>query len=521
MADVLDLTNSHLRDLSTVEISPTLTALDLTANRLQTLDPRVVALTGLRALNLRQNIIADATGVNECCCKGALEDLELRDNLLTEIPTLEGFSQLTRLEFSYNQIRSLPPLSSLTADPAASPPLLELFVAANKVAAIEALEGLGRLTHTENSIVCTIPLLQLAFAGTLQPRFYSLFLFISLIFVQIRSLAPLSSLTADPAASPPLLELFVAANKIRSLAPLSSLTADPAASPPLLELFVAANKIRSLAPLSSLTADPAASPPLLELFVAANKIRSLAPLSSLTADPAASPPLLELFVAANKIRSLAPLSSLTADPAASPPLLELFVAANKVTAIEALGGLSKLTVLELGSNRIRTIEGLGSQACLLELWLGRNRISKIENLGHMTALRRISLQSNRLESMCGIAACSSLVELYLSHNGIWSLDQQLTQLKALRVLDVSNNRISKVEHLQGLSQLEDLWLNDNQMPSLDGIEEALKDQVDSLTTIYLEHNPAAAAPDYKQRLLALLPKLQQLDANVLPEREQT
>lgn len=46
-------------------------------------------------------------------------------------------------------------------------------------------------------------------------------------------------------------------------------------------------------------------------------------------------------------------------------------------------------------------------------------------------------------------------------------------------------------------------------------------QVDSLTTIYLEHNPAAAAPDYKQRLLALLPKLQQLDANVLPEREQT
>jgi hypothetical protein len=39
----------------------------------------------------------------------------------------------------------------------------------------------------------------------------------------------------------------------------------------------------------------------------------------------------------------------------------------------------------------------------------------------------------RLESMSGIAACSALVELYLSHNGIWSLDEQLTQLKALRV----------------------------------------------------------------------------------------
>ncbi|KAF6256494.1 hypothetical protein COO60DRAFT_1528850 [Scenedesmus sp. NREL 46B-D3] len=322
MTDVLDLTNSHLRDLSSVGIAPTLTALDLTANRLETLDPRVQALTGLCALNLRQNIIADAASVNCCQCKGALQDLELRDNLLTAIPTLEGFSKLTRLEFSYNQIRSL-----------------------------------------------------------------------------------------------------------------------------------------------------------------------------------------------------APLSSLAAEPASSPPLVELFVAANKVTAIEALGGFSQLTVLELGSNRIRTIEGLEGQASLLELWLGRNRISKIENLGHLTALRRISLQSNRLENMSGIAACSSLVELYLSHNGIWCLDKQLTQLMALRVLDVSNNRISKVEHLQGLSRLEDLWLNDNQIPSLEGMQQALQDQVESLTTIYLENNPAASAPDYKQRMLALLPKLQQLDANVLPERD--
>jgi Leucine-rich repeat (LRR) protein len=60
----------------------------------------------------------------------------------------------------------------------------------------------------------------------------------------------------------------------------------------------------------------------------------------------------------SQIRSLAPLSSLTADAASSPTLTELFVAANKVTAIEALGGFSQLTVLELGSNRVRTIEGL-------------------------------------------------------------------------------------------------------------------------------------------------------------------
>lgn len=39
----------------------------------------------------------------------------------------------------------------------------------------------------------------------------------------------------------------------------------------------------------------------------------------------------------------------------------------------------------------------------------------------------------RLECMTGTSACTSLVELYLSHNGIWSLDSELTQLKALKV----------------------------------------------------------------------------------------
>eukprot|EP00879_Flechtneria_rotunda_P006795 GHRR01007139.1.p1 GENE.GHRR01007139.1~~GHRR01007139.1.p1 ORF type:complete len:329 (+),score=64.68 GHRR01007139.1:206-1192(+) len=319
---VLDLTNSHLRDLSSIKIAPQLTAVDLTANRLQTIDDRLLALTGLRALNLRQNILSDAAALNSCQCKGALEDLELRDNRLTEIPSLEGFSQLTRLELSYNQIRSL-----------------------------------------------------------------------------------------------------------------------------------------------------------------------------------------------------APLTSLSADHATIPPLAELYCAANKVAAIGGISGFSGLTLLELGSNRIRTMEGLESQAQLVELWLGRNRISSIVNLGHMTTLRRLSLQSNRLEHMSGLSLCTSLVELYLSHNGIWSLDSEMTQLKALRVLDVSNNRISKIENLQGLTQLEDLWLNDNRIPSLDGLEEALQDQRESLTTIYLENNPAAAAFDYKKQLLKLLPNLEQLDTDVLPGKE--
>lgn len=61
---------------------------------------------------------------------------------------------------------------------------------------------------------------------------------------------------------------------------------------------------------------------------------------------------------APQIRSLAPLTQLAMDPAARPALRELFCAANKVAAIEGLSAFTGLTLLELGSNRIRSTEGL-------------------------------------------------------------------------------------------------------------------------------------------------------------------
>jgi protein phosphatase 1 regulatory subunit 7 len=56
----LDLTSYQLHDLSEVEIPPTLEELDLTANRLSSVDPRVGLLAGLRKLSFRQNLLDDA-----------------------------------------------------------------------------------------------------------------------------------------------------------------------------------------------------------------------------------------------------------------------------------------------------------------------------------------------------------------------------------------------------------------------------------------------------------------------------
>lgn len=83
---------------------------------------------------------------------------------------------------------------------------------------------------------------------------------------------------------------------------------------------------------------------------------------------------------------------------------------------------------------------------------------------------------------------------------------------------MSSNRLTAVENLSPLTQLEDLWLNDNQIPSLDGLDSALAAQRETLTTVYLSGNPAAAAEGYRERMLALLPRLAQLDDKVLPSR---
>lgn len=57
---LLDLSSYQLHDLDSVELPPSLTELDLTANRLSTLDPRIGNLSHLKKLSLRQNLITDA-----------------------------------------------------------------------------------------------------------------------------------------------------------------------------------------------------------------------------------------------------------------------------------------------------------------------------------------------------------------------------------------------------------------------------------------------------------------------------
>lgn len=75
----LDLTSYQLHDLDSVELPLGLIELDLTANRLSKLDPRIAHLNCLKKLSLRQNLFDDP-GVQPLSSWDAISGLEVRSS---------------------------------------------------------------------------------------------------------------------------------------------------------------------------------------------------------------------------------------------------------------------------------------------------------------------------------------------------------------------------------------------------------------------------------------------------------
>ncbi|KAI8553781.1 hypothetical protein RHMOL_Rhmol05G0043100 [Rhododendron molle] len=144
-ATVLDLTSFQLHDLESVDLPPSLTELDLTANRLSALDPRIEHLSHLKKLSLRQNLLDDAgvQPISHWDEISGLEELVLRDNRLTKIPDLSIFRRLLVFDVSFNEISLLNGLSTV------SNTLKELYVSKNEVSKIEEIDHFHELQILE------------------------------------------------------------------------------------------------------------------------------------------------------------------------------------------------------------------------------------------------------------------------------------------------------------------------------------------------------------------------------------
>jgi protein phosphatase 1 regulatory subunit 7 len=287
-----------------------------------------------------------------------------------------------------------------------------------------------------------------------------------------------------------LLELHLSQNRLARIERLEGLSN-------LVVLVLRGNLIKEIDNLHDCTA-------LRELDLYENELSQIQNLEALVE-------LRSLDLSFNSIRSLAPLRAQGLGR-----LERLYVAQNKLDHIEALDSLApSLRLLELGSNRIRAVEGLDDLVHLTELHLGRNKIAELgDGLAQLTSLRILGLSSNRLRTLDGLGALEALEELYVAHNGLSTLADLPHSLAGLRVLDAAGNRIEVVASLRPFPLLEDLWLNDNQigeMAAAAAIAEGAR-----LQTLYLEGNPLAATPTYAEQVLAFAPpSLRQLDAIAL------
>lgn len=196
-----------------------------------------------------------------------------------------------------------------------------------------------------------------------------------------------------------------------------------------------------------------------------------------------------------------------------PALRTVYFVQNKITKISGLEfSGATLRSLELGGNRIRTIENLDALVNLEELWLGKNKITKLENLSALQKLRILSIQSNRIVKLEGLEDLTELEELYISHNGVERLEG-LDNNTQLTTIDIGSNRIPKIENISHLKLLEEFWANDNKIPNLQDLDSQLG-KTATLKTIYLEGNPCQKEDmaNYRRKVKLALPQVVQIDA---------
>ncbi|CAK7268906.1 protein phosphatase regulatory subunit Sds22 [Sporothrix epigloea] len=253
--------------------------------------------------------------------------------------------------------------------------------------------------------------------------------------------------------------------------------------------------------------------------------------------------LTSLDLSFNKIKHIKHLAPLT-------KLVDLYLVANKIGSIDGLeeaatAAGNTLRMIELGSNRIRSIASLGSFGfpALEELWLAKNKITSLQGLAGLPKLRLLSIQSNRIHDLSPLKDVPTLEELYVSHNALTSLvsltgrpeavdetttvtsaDQAETTdaapqtLPLLRVLDISNNQITSFSGTEHLSALEEVWASYNQIGDFADVERCLRDK-SKLETVYLEGNPLQLRGPalYRNKVRLALPQVQQIDATFVRE----
>ncbi|MEG4027967.1 leucine-rich repeat domain-containing protein [Microcoleus sp. POL8_C6] len=328
-------------------------------------------------------------------------ELDLIDNQITDISSLDSLTNLTKLYLGKNQITDITFLGWLTN-------LTTLNLGYNQITDITLLSWLTNLTALDLSYN---KITDISFLGSLTNLTT-----LNLASNRINDFSFLGSLTN-------LTTLNLASNIIADISFLGSLTN-------LTTLSLNYNLINDISFLGSLTN-------LTTLNLASNQITDISFLGSLTT-------LTTLNLGYNHITDISFLGSLT-------NLTTLNLGYNHITDISSLGSLTNLTKLDLWHNQITDISFLGSLTNLTTLNLGYNHITDISSLGSLINLTTLNLDSNRITDISFLGSLTTLTTLNLDNNQITDISA-LRSLTNLTKVDLSGNEIAPLCVLGELAQ---------------------------------------------------------------------
>ena len=381
----------------------------------------MATLKGLSAISENINIL---TGLEHAT---NLEELDLRDNFISDISALAGLTNLRLLDFRDNFISNISPLARLTN-------LTGLGLGNNSISNISSLAGLTNLTHLnlrDNSISDISPLARLTNLIGLKLEGNS-----------ISNISPLARLTQ-------LTELHLQNNSISDLSPLventglrSGDTVDVRGNPlsalsfnthiPILQSRGVTVEFDNIVvpPQTVNIPDPNLRNGLEQVF-------HKAPGATITVADMAT--LETLYAISENIRNLTGLEHAT-------NLTELGLADNSISDLSALAGLTRLTYLDLRDNFISNISSLARLTNLTALGLGINTISNISPLAGLTNLTALGLGRNNITDISPLSRLTNLTDLGLHNNSISNISP-LERLTKLTELYLENNSISDISPL--------------------------------------------------------------------------
>lgn len=194
------------------------------------------------------------------------------------------------------------------------------------------------------------------------------------------------------------------------------------------------------------------------------------------------------------------LSVLGLTPLRTHAYLRVDLTSLGLTSLDPIRDFQHLQFVNISSNRLRSLEPLGSLHCLLHLNASFNLLVRTD----FTApdqLETVDMSFNMIGDLGNWSVHKHLHELNLRGNFICAIGRGLSTNGELRTLDVSCNRIPRIEHLDGLD-LRVLLLAQNRLTSLEGVGSCTK-----LHVLNVRHNCIVSVGALRSEDLPRLRKL--------------